>query len=113
MDERQEGDVEFVIASKYPAKPFEFLKETFNQMALLVGIPIYQPWIADIALRRNRIDSILRIDVFSNCLGTIGFITEDIAPLDIDLAEQRDSVLGIVVIAGTEQKRKRIAQAIH
>ena len=82
-------------------------------MALLVDIPIYRPWIIDIALGRNRIDSILRIDVFSNCLGPIGFIAEDIAPLDINLAEQRNSVLGIVVIAGTEQKSKRIAQAIH
>ena len=63
MNERQEGDIEFVIASKYPAKPFEFLKETFNHMALLVGIPIYRPWIAVIALGWNRIRSILRIDV--------------------------------------------------
>ena len=77
-------------------------------MALLVGIPIYRPWIADIALGRNRIDSILRIDVFSDCLGAIGFIAEDIAPFDINLAKQRDGVLGIVVITGTEQKSKRI-----
>ena len=82
-------------------------------MPLLVGVPIYRPWIADITLGWNRIDSILRIDVFSNYLGAIGFIAEDIAPFDINLAEQRDGVLGIVVIAGTEQKSKRIAQAIH
>ena len=113
MDKCQKGNVEFVIASKDPAKPFEFLKEAFNQMTLLIGIPIYRPWIADIALGRNRIDSVLRINVFSNCLGTIGLIAEDIAPLDINLAEQSDSVLGIVVIAGTEQKSKWIAQAIH
>ena len=102
MNEGQERSIEFVIASKYPAEPFEFLKEAFNQMALLVGIPIYRPWIADIALGWNCIGSILRIDVFSDCLGTIGFIAEDIAPLNVDLAEQRDGVPGIVVIAGTE-----------
>ena len=113
MDKRQERAVEFVIASKYPAKPLEFLKETFNQMALLVGIAIYCPRIADIALGWNCIGSILRIDVFSNCLSTIGFISEDIAPLDVNLAEQRNGVLGIVVITRTEQKSKRIAQAIH
>ena len=78
-------------------------------MAFLVGIPIYRPWIADIALGWNRIGSILRTNVFSYCLGTIGFIAEDIAPLDIDLAEQSDGMLGIVVIAGTEQKSKPIA----
>ena len=113
MDERQEGDVEFVIASKYPAKPFEFLEETFNQMALLVGVLVYRPRVVDVALWRDCISSILRNDVFSNCLGTIGFIAENITPLYINLAEQRDSVLGIVVIAGTEQKSKRITQAIH
>ena len=59
MDKCQKGNVEFVIASKDPTKPFEFLKETFHQMALLVGIPIYRPWIADIALRWDRIGSIL------------------------------------------------------
>ena len=113
MDERQKRGIEFVIACKNPAKPLELLKEAFYQMTLLVGIPIYWPWIADIALGWNRIGSILRINVFSYCLRTIGLIAEDIAPLDIDLAEQRDGVLGIVVITGTEQKSKRIAQAIH
>ena len=39
----------------------------------------------------------------------IGMLSENIAPLDIDLAEQRDGVLGVVAIAGTEQKNKRIA----
>ena len=33
--------------------------EGMPQMALLVGIPIYRPWIADIALRWDRIGSIL------------------------------------------------------
>ena len=47
-------------------------------MALLVGIQIYRPWITDIVLGRNRIGSILRIDVFSDCLGTIGFIAKEI-----------------------------------
>ena len=59
MDKGQEGDVGFVIASKYPAKPFELLKEAFNQMALLVGMPIYRPRITDIALWRNCISGIL------------------------------------------------------
>ena len=39
MNERQERGIEFVIACKYPAKPFEFLKEAFYQMPFLVGVP--------------------------------------------------------------------------
>ena len=108
MDERQERDVEFIIAHKYLAKPFELLKESFNHMALLIGMPVHMPRIIDIDLRRNCIDSILRINAVLYRLCTIGFIADDIASLDINLAEQRDGILGIVVIAGTEQKSKRI-----
>ena len=113
IDERQKRSIKFVIACKYPAKPFELLKEAFNQMAFFVGVPVHRPRNVDVAFRRNRIDCILRINVVPDHFGPIGFISENIAPLDIDPAEQRDSVLGIVVIAGTEQKSKRIAQAIH
>ena len=41
VNEGQEGSVVFVIASKYPAKPFELLEKAFNQMALLVGVPVH------------------------------------------------------------------------
>ena len=58
MDERQERDIAFVIACKYPAKPLELLKEAFNQMAFLVGVPVHRPRIVDVAFRWNRIDSI-------------------------------------------------------
>ena len=113
MNERQERGIEFVIASKYPAKPFELLKEAFYQMPFLVGVPVHRPGVVDVALWRNRTGSILRLDVVSYRSGPIGFISENIAPFNIDLAEQRDGMLGIMVIAGTEQKSKRIAQAIH
>ena len=59
MYEGQERGIELVVASKYPAKPFEFLKEAFNQMAFLVGVPVHKPRIVDVAFRWNRIDSIL------------------------------------------------------
>ena len=64
-------------------------------------------------LGRDRIDSTLRMDVFSDRFRAVCFVAEDIASCTIDLAEQRDSVNGIVVIAGTEQKSQRIAQTIH
>ena len=59
MDEGQERDIKFVIACKYLAKPLEFLKEAFNQMAFFVSVPVHKPQIVDVAFRRNRIDSIL------------------------------------------------------
>ena len=50
-----------------------------------------------------------RVPQAAGCLGLIGFITKTIAPINFDLAEQRDGVLGIMIIAGTDQKSKRIA----
>lgn len=40
-DEGQERGIEFIIAGEYPAKPFELLKEAFDQMVLFVSVPIY------------------------------------------------------------------------
>lgn len=80
------------------------MEEAFNQMVFFVGILIDRPWIADIDLGGNRIDGILRIDIFSDCLGTIALIAKDIAPLDINLAEPWNSVLGIMLIAGASRK---------
>ena len=113
VDERQKRSVKLVIASEYSTKPLEFLKEALNEMALLVGIPIYRPWIVDITLRWDRINSILGNDIFPDRFRTVCFVAEDIASRNIDLAEQRDRVNRIVIIAGTEQKSQRIAQAIH
>ena len=59
VDKGQEGSVKFVIARKNPAKPFELLEEAFNQVTLLVDVPVYRPRVVDVALRRNRIGSIL------------------------------------------------------
>ena len=71
VNESPKRSVEFVIAGRYLMKPLEFLKEALNQMAILVGIPTYRPWIADIALWRDRIGSILQIDVFSDRLRAV------------------------------------------
>ena len=72
-------------------------------------MPVHWPQVVYVTLWRDRIDSILGNDVFSDCSHTVRFVTEDIAPSNIDLAEQRDSMNGLVVIARTEQKNKRIA----
>ena len=59
MDERQERDIAFVIAYKYPEKSLELLKEAFNQMALFVSVPVHRLRIVDVDLRWNRIGSVL------------------------------------------------------
>ena len=55
----------------------------------------------------------MRYNIRTDCLCTIRLIPKEVTPGNIDLIQQRDSVLGIMVIAGTEQESKWIAQAIH
>ena len=113
INKGQERSVKFIITREYSSKPFQLLKKTLNQMTLFVGIPIYVPRIDHVAFGRNRIGRILRINVVSYHLSAIGLVPKNIAPLNIDLAEQGDSMCCVMFIAGTQQKNQRIAQAIH
>ena len=82
-------------------------------MSLLVGMPIDWPRIEVITFGRNRIGGFLRINIFPDCFRSIRLIAKDVAPCDVYLAEQGYSMYRIVVIAGTEQKSQRIAEAVH
>ena len=92
INKGQERSVKFIITREYSSKPFQLLKKTLNQMTLFVGIPIYVPRIDHVAFGRNRIGRILRINVVSYHLSAIGLVPKNIAPLNIDLAEQGDSM---------------------
>ncbi len=52
-------------------------------------------------------------DVHPDHFRSVGFVAQDVAARDADLAKQRYGMGGIVLIAGTEQKCQGIAQAIH
>ena len=112
-DKGQEGIVELVVAGKNSAEPFELLEKAFHQMAFLIGMPVYRPWIVGAALRRDRIGGPLGNDVLADCFGVVCFVAEDIAALNFYLTEQRDCVLGIMVIPSAEQKVQGIPQSIH
>ena len=103
-DKGKERRVELVVAGKDPAKPFDFLKETFNQMALLIGMPIHRPRDVAVALWRDRVGSVLGNDVRTDRFGIVRFVTKYVVALDINLAEQRDCMLGIMVVPSAEQK---------
>lgn len=51
MDKGQKGHSEFIIAGSDPAKNFELIEKTLDQVALLVGVKI-----AEIILLRIRIN---------------------------------------------------------
>ena len=55
VDEGEKRDIQFVVSGSNSPKPLDFLKETLNQMPLLVQMPIYGPGLGNIFLRRNHI----------------------------------------------------------
>lgn len=55
VDEGQKRDIQFVISGSNSPKPLDILKETLNQIPLLVQMPIYGPGVGKIFLRRNYI----------------------------------------------------------
>lgn len=70
---------------------------------------IYKPRFGIIALRRDSVTSLPRSNVLSDGLRTVSLIADDVAPSDFRLSEQGHGMAGIMVIAGTEQERQRIA----
>lgn len=108
QDECEERIIQFIIPSKDPAKPFDFLKEALNQTALLVGVVIHRPRFGDIVLRRYGIARLLTDDIIPNCSCAISFVPKDVAVLDLNLAEQWYGVFGIMIITTAEQKGNRI-----
>ncbi len=113
INESQKRRIKLIIASKNPTKPLELLEETLHQMTLLVNVPIDGPWVSGRSLWRDRISSVLGSNILPNGLGTIGFITQNIAAFNIDLTEQFNRVDRIVILARREQESEWIAQAIH
>ena len=94
VDEGQEGRIALVIASKHLSKPLELLKEAFNQVPFFVGIPINRPGIGNIALWWDRIESFLRINIVTDRVCAIRFITKNIAPL-ILIAHKKQKFLTV------------------
>ena len=112
-DKSKESSVELIISSKYPTEPLELLEEALNRMALLIGVIINRPGVGFIAFGRDCIARFMGCNVRTDCLCAISLISKDVTPTNIDLIQQRDRMLGIMVVAGTEQESKWIAQAIH
>lgn len=52
-------------------------------------------------------------DISTNRFRAVGFIAQNMATLKFYFGQQRNRVLGIVVIAGREQKLNRVTQTIY
>ena len=80
MDKGQKGHSEFIIAGSDPAKNFELIEKTLDQVALLVGVKIAEPGLNHIAFGRNGVRCPLLCNIGSDGLRSVCLITQDITP---------------------------------
>ena len=79
MDKREKGHSKLIIACSDPAKNFEFIEETLNQVAFLIGVEIAEPRLDHITFGWDRIRCSLLCDVSANGICSVCFITQNVA----------------------------------
>ena len=76
MDKREKGYSELVIACSDPAKNFEFIEETLNQVAFPISVEITKPRLDHIAFGWDRICCSLLCDVSANGICSVCFMQQ-------------------------------------
>ena len=76
MDKREKGYSGLVIACSDPAKNFEFIEETLNQVAFLISVEITKPRLDHIAFGWDRICCSLLCDVSANGICSVCFMQQ-------------------------------------
>ena len=79
MDKREKGHSKLIIACSDPAKNFEFIEETLNRVAFLIGVEITEPRLGHITFGWDRIRCSLLCDVSANGICSVCFITQNVA----------------------------------
>ena len=113
MDKRKEGHSKLIIACSDPAKNFEFIEETLNQMTFFISVEIAEPRLDHIAFGWDRIRCSLLRNVGANGLCSICFIAQNVASGNIHFRNQIDGGAGIKDVSTGKQKMNRISQSIH
>ena len=113
MDKREKGHSKLIIACSDPAKNFEFIEETLNQMAFLIGVEIAEPRLDHITFGWDRIRCSLLRDVGANGLCSVCFITQNVASGNVHFRKQIDGDTGIKDVSAGKQKVDGISQCIH
>lgn len=113
MDKSKKGHSKLIIACSDPAKNFEFIEETLNQMTFLISVEIAEPRLDHIAFGWDRIRCSLLCDVNANGFCSVCFIVQNVAARNIHFRKQINGGAGIKDVSTGKQKMDRISQSIH
>lgn len=113
MDEGEEAGSEFVEAGGDPSELLELEEEGFHKMAFLVKPPIDIPRIGIIFPRRDTEIRVVVGDKLSKLPLTVGSVSENGRPLEVNLADQFFSDSNVRSVSCGQQDRYRIAQSVY
>ena len=113
MDKSKKRHSKLIIACSDPAKNFEFIEETLNQMTFFISVEITKPRLDHIAFGWDRIRCSLLCDVGANGLCSVCFITQNVASGNFHFRKQINGGTGIKDVSAGKQKMDRISQSIH
>ena len=113
MDKSKKRHSKLIIACSDPAKNFEFIEETLNQMMFFISVEITEPRLEHIAFGWDRIRCSLLCDVGANGLCSVCFITQNVASGNFHFRKQINGGTGIKDVTAGKQKTDRISQSIH
>ena len=90
MDKSKEGHSKLIIACSDPAKNLEFIEETLDQVAFLIGVEIAEPRLNHITFGWDRIRCSLLCDVSANGICSYALSTRMLLP-EIFTSESRST----------------------
>ena len=80
---------QFVVSSSYAAIILDSLKKSLNDVALLIEVGVEVVLYLEIAFVRNTSNGSMLLEIITNMLATVGFISEDFLADKIEIAESR------------------------
>ena len=113
MDESKEAGGELIEACGDPSELLELEEEGFHKMAFLVKPPIDVPRIGIIFPWRDTEIRVVVGDELTEFPLSVGPVSENGRPLEVDLADQFLGDSNVGGVAGGQQDRNGIAQSVH
>ena len=113
MDEGKEARSEFIKTSGNPSELLELEEKGFHKVALLVEPPVDEPRVGIIYPWWDTEIRVVVGDKLTKLPLSIGSVSENGRPLEVDLADQFLGNSNVRGIAGGQQDRNGIAQSVY
>ena len=112
MDKSEESPGEFIIAGSYPSEALKLLKETLDEMALLVLPPVARPRVFGVCLGRDTVLGMPLVDKAADRTCPIGLVAHDDASFQRYVRKHLCGDGAVIHVAGRELDVDGVPQRI-